>query len=104
MARRFRKRRVFTARFLDLAHAALIPEGRLSVMTDHRAYFCEMLALAEGDGRFGRTHEERYLIGFEGVAKSRFQRIWEGYGLPTLRFELRKPAPGNGEEGGGRLG
>jgi hypothetical protein len=47
-----------------------------------------MLELADGDGRFATTHPERYLTGFEPEVKSRFQRIWEGHGLPTLRFEL----------------
>jgi tRNA (guanine-N7-)-methyltransferase len=87
---RYHKRRVFTARFLDVMAHALVPGGLLSVMTDHSESFCRMLELADGDGRFATTHPERYLTGFEPEVKSRFQRIWEGYGLPTLRFELRR--------------
>lgn len=88
---KFRKRRIFSVRFLDHVHAALEPGGRLSVMTDHRDYFLEMLRLAEADPRWEKAHDERYLVGFEPGVKSRFQRLWEGYGLATLRFELRKP-------------
>jgi tRNA (guanine-N7-)-methyltransferase len=93
MEPKFRKHRIFSQRFLDHAHRALVPGGRLSVMTDHREYFFEMLAIAEPDRRWRRTHEERYLVGFEPRVKSRFQRIWEGHGIPTLRFELARCAP-----------
>jgi hypothetical protein len=63
-------------------------------MTDHKAFFLELLALLEADCRFERTHAERYLVGFEPEVKSRFQRIWEGHGLLILRCELRKRAAG----------
>jgi len=87
---KFRKRRIFSERFLDEMHAATTPDGRISVMTDHRDLFLEMLEVAEGDERWGKTHAERYLVGFEVESPSRFQRIWEGHGLPTLRLELAK--------------
>jgi tRNA (guanine-N7-)-methyltransferase len=90
MRQRFRKHRVVAPAFLDALDRALAPDGRISIMTDHRAFFMEMLALIEQDGRFATTHAERYLIGFETGTKSRFQRIWEGHGLPTLRVELEK--------------
>lgn len=88
---RFRRRRIFTPTFLDHVLCALVQGGRLSVMTDHHTYFSELLEIAERDPRWEKTHAERYLIGFETAVKSRFQRIWEGHGLPTFRFELRKP-------------
>ena len=59
-------------------------------MTDHHAFFQETLALLEQDGRFARTHAERYLVGFDPPAQSYFQQLWESHGLPTLRIELRK--------------
>lgn len=89
---KFRKRRIFTERFLDEMSVALTATGRLSVITDLEASFMEMLELAERDDRWAKTHEERYLVGFEPETKSRFQRLWEGHGLPTLRFELVKRA------------
>lgn len=70
-------------------------------MTDHRDSFFAMLLLAERDARWEKTHQERYLVGFEHGAKSRFQRIWEGHGLATLRFELRKPEDTTREVEGG---
>jgi tRNA (guanine-N7-)-methyltransferase len=92
MKTRYRKRRVLTSLFLDQANRVLAPGGLLSIMTDHQAFFMEMLALLEQDGRFVRTHAERYLVGFEPTVKSYFQRLWEHHGLPTFRVELRKTA------------
>jgi tRNA (guanine-N7-)-methyltransferase len=90
MRARFRKRRVLSEAFLNHASRALAPGGLLSFMTDHRAFFLETMALIEQDRRFARTHAEPYLVGFEPVTKSYFQRLWEHHGLPTLRVELRK--------------
>ena len=87
---KFRKRRIFSERFLDEIHAATTPDGRISVMTDHKDLFMEMLEVAEGDERWEKTHTERYLVSFEVESPSRYQRIWEGHGLPALRFELVK--------------
>jgi tRNA (guanine-N7-)-methyltransferase len=87
---KFRKHRIFSDRFLDEMHAATTPAGRISVMTDHGGSFAEMLELAESDDRWGKAHEERYLVGFGAERRSRYQRIWEGHGIPTLRFELVK--------------
>jgi tRNA (guanine-N7-)-methyltransferase len=89
---RYRHRRIFSGKFLDAMSCSLVPGGRLSVMTDHEPYFMELLTLAERDDRWRKTHEERYLTGFETEAKSKFQHLWESQGLPTLRFELAKRA------------
>ena len=90
MQTRFRKRRIVTPAFLDAIYRALVPGGRLSIMTDHQALFMDILAVVERDTRFEKAHVERYLVGFEPAAKSRFQQLWEGHGLPTLRLDLRK--------------
>lgn len=87
---KFRRRKIITPIFLDQIHAALVPGGSLSIMTDHQEFFMEMLSTVEQDRRFQKTHEDRYLIGFEPEVKSRFQRIWERHGLPILRCEVRK--------------
>lgn len=87
---KFRKRRLFSPCFLNEAWRTLTEGGRLSVMTDHQQCFFEMLDLAERDGRWGWAHDERYLTGFDPPVKSRYQRIWEGHGIPTLRFELTR--------------
>ena len=87
---KFQKRQLFSPAFLDQMHMALTPSGYLSVMTDHAQFFMEMLNLVEQDGRFEKRHEARYLVGFEPEVKSRFQRIWEKYGLSILRFEVKK--------------
>jgi len=88
--RKFRKRQIFTPTLLDVLSQALCPDGRLSVMTDHCEYFLEMLELVEQDARFEKTHADRYLTGFDAPVLSRYQRLWERHGLPTLRFEVRR--------------
>ena len=90
MQTRFRKRRIVSPAFLDAIYRALAPGGQLSIMTDHRALFMDILMIVERDARFERAHAEQYLVGFEPAVKSRFQRLWEGHGLPTLRLDLRK--------------
>jgi len=87
---RFRNRRLFTPAFLDVMAIALKPNGHLSVMTDVIEYFVEMLLMLEKDTRFQKAHPNRYLVGFETKGKSRYQRVWERHGLPTLRFEVKK--------------
>ena len=89
MQTRFRKRRIVTPAFLSAVYRALVPGGRLSIMTDHQALFADILAIVERDTRFERTHAERYLVGFEPAVKSRYQQLWERHGLPTLRLDLR---------------
>lgn len=104
MKRRLRKQRIFGSRFPDEMYCALVSGGRLSVVSDHERYFSEMLSIVAGDGRWGRTHEELYLTGFEPPVKSRFQRLWESRGRIPRRFELVKlkteglidSAPGRG--------
>jgi len=87
---KFRRRRIFTGRFLGEMHEATTSTGKISVATDHEDLFMEMLELAESDGRWENAHAERYLAGFGTESPSRYQRIWEGHGIPTLRFELVK--------------
>jgi tRNA (guanine-N7-)-methyltransferase len=85
-----RKNRIFNPAFLDHLYQALQPGGMLSVVSDNEAFFMQMLAIAERDQRFEKTHDKRYLVGFEVEAKSRFQRIWEGHAIVPLRFILKK--------------
>jgi hypothetical protein len=57
-----------------------------------------MLDLAERDGRWEKAQDKRYLVGYEAGTGSRYQRIWEGHEMSTLRFELVK----SGTEGRGQ--
>ncbi len=84
------KRNVFTVRFLDAMHRALVPGGEISVASDKPDFFMKMLKVAEADARFEKVHSQRYMEGLESSVKSRFQRIWERKGVPTLRFVIRK--------------
>ena len=85
-----RKNRIFSPRFLDLMAEALTADGRLQVVTDQFSFFQDMLAIAEADDRFKKSHKERYLTNFSPPAKTRFQMAWEKFDRPVFRFELQK--------------
>jgi tRNA (guanine-N7-)-methyltransferase len=87
---KFRPRRIFTPTFLGEMYRVLSPGGRLSVMTDVPELFDSMLDTIEADRRFEKTHPERYLVGFDASAKSRYQAIWERHGREPVRFEVRR--------------
>ena len=89
---KFRKRKFLTQTFLDKMHDTLVPGGYLSFVTDKEELFRDVLPLFEADPRFERTHEERYLIGFEPNVKSRYQLYWERHGGTIFRVELRNGA------------
>ncbi len=87
---RCQKRRLFNQTFLNSMFTSLVNDGLLSVMTDVEAFFMEMLQLVEHDVRFKKVHTQRYLVGFEPIVKSHFQRVWELHGESVFRFEVRK--------------
>ncbi len=83
--------KIFNAAFLDAIHGALEPAGRLHVVTDHEEFFFEqMLPLVEEDERWQKTHQERYLVGYDPPVKSRYQKLWEKHEVPPLCFEVKK--------------
>ena len=87
---KYRKRKLLNRTFLDKMHEALVPGGTLSFVTDKEELFREVLPMLEGARRFERTHEERYLTGFEPAVKSRYQLYWERHGGSIFRIEVRK--------------
>lgn len=92
MKRRYHKRRIFSETFLSELNRALVPGGRISVMSDHEEYFFVMLDLSERDPRYQKLHRERYLMGgIENGVRSRFQRKWEdSHNREAFRLELAK--------------
>jgi tRNA (guanine-N7-)-methyltransferase len=84
------KHRIFDNKFLDTMASALIIGGKISVVTDQKSFFMDMLTIAEGDHRFTKTHRERYQSNYEPKIKSRFQRAWDRVNQPIYRFELQK--------------
>ncbi len=90
LAARHHKRRVFQPALLDALHTALAPAARLLVVSDDEALFMDMLALAEADPRYCKTHAARFLEGFEPPVRTRFQRTWERQGRAIRRFELAR--------------
>ena len=84
--------KVLNARFFEAVQRSLAPGGTLSVVSDKPELFEEALRLVEAQPGLVKTHSERHLVGFEPALKSRYQKKWERYELPALRFEVRKPA------------
>ena len=84
------RRQIFTAAFLNKMTRVLKAEGTISVVSDKREFFLEMLDLAEKHQAFELAHSLRYLEGFDPGVKSRFQIFWEAKGVLPLRFILRK--------------
>lgn len=82
--------KLFNQPFLDVIYPALIPGGRLHVVSDHTEFFEEMLTIVETDPRWQKTHTDRHLIGYEPAVKSRYQKLWEKHDVPPLRFEVKK--------------
>lgn len=84
-----RKRQLFSAALLNALHAALVPGGLWSIVTDNEELFTStILPVIEADRRFTKAHRERYLTGFELEAKSRYQLYWEKHGATIFRLVL----------------
>ena len=84
------KHRVFDQTFLDTLYKPLTPNGKISIVTDEKPFFYDMLILAEKDKRFSKTHKEKYLTTFNTPIKSRFQRAWERVNKPIFHFQIHK--------------
>lgn len=84
------KHRIFDQTFLDKIYKPLIPNGKISVITDEKSFFFDMLFLAEKDRRFTKTHKEKYLTTYDTPIQSRFQRAWERVDKPLFRFQIQK--------------
>ncbi len=84
------KHRIFDENFLEKMNSALISGGLISIVTDQKDFFFDMLKIAENDQRFTKTHTERFLNDYQSEIKSRFQLAWERINRPIYRFELTK--------------
>ncbi len=87
---KFRKRRPLTSLFFTQLHAALIPGGKISFVTDSEELFKEISAIAARTMGLDRTHSDPYLLGFNPPVKSRYQLYWEKHQAPIYRLELVK--------------
>jgi tRNA (guanine-N7-)-methyltransferase len=84
------KHRIFDQTFLDKIYKPLIPNGKISIITDEKSFFFDMLFLAEKDRRFTKTHKEKYLTTYDAPIQSRFQRAWERADKPLFHFQIQK--------------
>lgn len=88
MKKRQRKNRVFSQTFLEEAHRALEPGGRIFAMTDHEEYFEQMLELSRrAEGWEWGSGEE---LSAEQMTRTRFQSLWEGRGRTASALTLIK--------------
>ncbi len=84
------KHRIFDRTFLNKVFDPLIPQGKISVISDDKPFFFDMLFLAEKDKRFTKTHEEKHLTSYDTPVKSRFQHAWERVNKPLFHFQIEK--------------
>ncbi|WP_273845007.1 tRNA (guanosine(46)-N7)-methyltransferase TrmB [Rubrobacter calidifluminis] len=91
MKPRERKKRLFDRRLLDESFRSLQSSGCLLVVTDHREYFEEMLALARRDGRWLISNGVKKPSPDEERPVSRFERLWMSRGRPAFWLTLQKP-------------
>ncbi|TAK12813.1 MAG: methyltransferase domain-containing protein [Anaerolineae bacterium] len=94
LAARHRRRRAFQPALLDALAVALAPAARILVVSDDEDLFTDMLAIAEADPRYRKTHAAPWLDGFEPPVKTRFQQVWEKKGRVIKRFELERVTAG----------
>ncbi|MEK6221092.1 MAG: hypothetical protein N2D54_02470, partial [Chloroflexota bacterium] len=65
------------------------PEGTINLITDQKEFFEDMENLIYANGRYFKTHPERYLTDTGYAQKTRFQEAWERKGRPTFRLKLK---------------
>lgn len=88
MKNRQHKNRVFSETFLNEAHRALEPGGRVFAMTDHEGYFGQMAELSRrAEGWELGSGEE---LSAEQMTRTRFQSLWEGRGRTANALTLVK--------------
>lgn len=90
--RKDEKHRIFTQAFLDQMANVLVPDGRISVVSDEADFFAEMRAVAASHSAFRFEHPQKDWIEFNPEHKSRFQEFWEKKGVRPRRFVLAKSA------------
>lgn len=86
--RRHHQRRIVGLEFLRAIHAALVPDGVLRVVTDHRDYFDKIQEVAARSGDFRIAPN-----GAEDYPASTFEEKFKQQGIEIYRLELRKLSP-----------
>ncbi len=84
--KRHRKRRIFTASFLDGVARVLVPDGMLCLATDVPDYYASMRELTDADGRFERLTAFEWRSG--GITN--FERKYLDAGRTSFRATYRK--------------
>lgn len=83
---RHHKRRLVNARFVELVHRALAPEGVVHLRTDDAPYFAQMEEVFGGSPLFRRTETPADLA----ACVTDFERGFNARGIPTLRSSWRR--------------
>lgn len=86
--RRHHQRRIVGLDFLKAIHKALIPDGVLRVVTDHKDYFDQIQRVAALSETFVVAENDNY-----SYPASTFEEKFRQQGLDLYRLELRKVSP-----------
>ncbi|MSU62020.1 MAG: tRNA (guanosine(46)-N7)-methyltransferase TrmB [Pedosphaera sp.] len=84
--RKHRKNRLINERFVELAHRALKPGGRIFLRTDDQDYFAQMNTVFGASQSFSSLETPAELAG----VVTDFEHSFNAEGIPTLRAAFRR--------------
>lgn len=90
---RHRKRWVLAPQYLAHLHRALIPDGRISVLTDNDLAYAELQHNLRAFRGFVELEPAAYSFQIDADLKSPHHRRWEDQQRPIFRCELAKHPP-----------
>jgi tRNA (guanine-N7-)-methyltransferase len=86
--RRHQQRRIVSDDFLKAIYSALVSDGVLRIVTDHKDYLDQIRRVATDSGNFAITETDR-----DGYPASTFEEKFKEQGINIYRLELRKVSP-----------
>jgi len=87
---RQRKHQTYSPFIFEHLHRALLPGGRVSLLTDDREVSVQVARHVRRDGRFRLVPPEGWRFTFEDALKSSYHRRWERRGRPIFRHEVER--------------
>ncbi|HZI19865.1 MAG TPA: methyltransferase domain-containing protein [Pyrinomonadaceae bacterium] len=89
---RQRKHQTYSPYVFDHLHRALIPGGRVSLLTDDRDVSRQVARAIGRDARFRLIPPDEWRFTFDEELKSSYHRRWERRGRDIFRHEIEKTA------------
>jgi tRNA (guanine-N7-)-methyltransferase len=87
---RQRKHQTYSPYIFEHLHRALVPGGRVSLLTDDREVSTQVARAVGRDERFRLVRPEEWRFCFDDALKSSYHRRWERRGRAIYRQEIEK--------------